>query len=257
MDHFSSTRPQATRLRFFHSASATARPRVATSACLNGERVRYDGDSRYLPAIRWLTDAVELLPICPEVGAGMSVPRPPVQLVRAATSAAPRALGRDDKQLDATQALTAFADIAVARLAESRVCGYLLKSRSPSCGLHSTPLFDAAGMQIGTTSGIQAAHCESRLPWLAYCEETDLVDRSSAEAFALRCRLVFDWLHAGSAPLATLYRHYRFLIDRCDAHAQERLVQHLAADDRHASLCELQRHCEQLPPVQLLALFAE
>ena len=61
------------------------RPRVGVSSCLLGHRVRYDGAEKQIPWISEdLASEVELVPICPEVGAGMSVPRPPIQLVERA-----------------------------------------------------------------------------------------------------------------------------------------------------------------------------
>src|SRR5687768_58321 len=53
---------------------------VLVSACLLGEACRYDGCSaraeRVLDAIR----GKEIVPICPEAGAGLGVPRPAVEL---------------------------------------------------------------------------------------------------------------------------------------------------------------------------------
>jgi uncharacterized protein YbbK (DUF523 family) len=250
MDHFSSDRSALTRVRFHHPRSATIRPRVAVSACLVGEPVRYDGASRYLPAVAWLAEHLQLVPVCPEVGAGLSVPRPPVQLVAASADSSPRALGRDDPSLDVTQALADFARTSAADLVGGgALCGYLLKSRSPSCGLDSTPLFTADGTQLGTTSGIQATHFQSRLPWLSYCEETHLIDREAALAFELRCRLVFDWLYAGDTPLEDLLRHYRPLLTR--------LAPPIASPAKTACLAALQRSCAQLPPARLLELFSD
>lgn len=255
MDHFYSTSHEFAPARFYHPHSAKARPVVVVSACLSGERVRYDGDSQYLPAIEWLADCLQLLPVCPEVGAGLTVPRPPVQLVGG--NAAPRALGRDDPTLDVTQALADFARTSAAQLvATQSVCGYIFKSRSPSCGLGSTPLFDSAGMRTDTTSGIQAAHFQRQLPWLSYCEETDLLDRLSARVFELRCRLVFDWMHAGTVTLAARHRHYRFLQTRL-ATSERDILDHCArTDDSIGYLIALQRGCTQLPKEQLLTLFS-
>lgn len=254
MDHFPSGRSILTRARFYHPDSADARPRVAVSACLAGERVRYDGASRYLPAFSWLAQHLEFVPVCPEVGAGLSVPRPPVQLVTGHADSDTRALGRDDPTLDVTAALAKFARTSAAELnATGQLCGYLLKSRSPSCGLDSTPLFAADGIQTGTTSGIQAAYFQSRLPWLSYAEETHLVDREAALAFELRCRLVFDWLYAGNTPPAELLRHYRRLFERLALSPVASAAQPSA---RTTCLTALQRACAQLPPTQLLELFS-
>ena len=252
MDHFlrgakSGATAGSSRARFYHPQSAAARPRVAVSACLAGERVRYDGASRYLPAFAWLAERLQLVSVCPEVGAGLAVPRPPVQLVT--DGAITRARGRDDPTLDVTAALAEFARTSRADLeAAAPLCGYVFKSRSPSCGLGSTPLFDIDGVQIATTSGIQAAHFQTRLPWLSYCEETALDDQDSALAFELRCRLVFDWLHAGDVDAETLRHHYRALLQR---------LAPAAPADRIGCLTALQKACAELPPAQLLEAFED
>jgi uncharacterized protein YbbK (DUF523 family) len=256
MDHFSSARSELASVRFYHPHTACARPRVAISACLAGERVRYDGASRYLPAVSWLEEHLHLIPVCPEVGAGLTVPRPPVQLVASNADSSPRAVGRDDPALDVTEALAGFARASLKELATTEagvgaagpLCGYLLKSRSPSCGLGSTPLFDRNGVAIGTASGVQAAHFQTTLPWLSYREETDLIDRESALAFELRCRIVFDWLHAGDAGLPQLLQHYRSLFERLA------IEPHPSAK---TALAALQRSCAQLPPARLLDICSD
>jgi uncharacterized protein YbbK (DUF523 family) len=241
--------------RFYYPQSAQSRATVAVSACLMGQRVRYDGNDRYLPVIEWLSTMLQLIPICPEVGAGLGVPRPPVQLV-AANAATIEARGRDDAALDVTPQLQTFAHASVTQFnAQQILCGYLWKSRSPSCGYGSTPLFDQAGVQISTASGIQAAHFQRMLPWLSYCEESNLIDRLAALTFVLRCRLVFDWMYAGAVELAAQHRHYHFLIDRF-THNEQILLARLAASDARADyLTALQQSCARLPPGQLLDLF--
>ena len=58
--------------------------RLGISACLLGQPVRYDGGHK---RDRFLNDQlgpfVEWVPVCPEVEAGMGVPRPSMRLVRA------------------------------------------------------------------------------------------------------------------------------------------------------------------------------
>lgn len=255
MDHFCSIpAEQFNSNRFYYPHSAQLRATVAVSACLMGQRVRYDGNDRYLPAIEWLTTVLQLIPICPEVGAGLGVPRPPVQLVADNTNPI-QARGRDDADLDVTRQLQTFAHASVAQFNAQTLCGYLWKSRSPSCGFGSTPLFDPAGGQIGITSGIQAAHFQRTLPWLSYCEEADLTDRPTALTFVLRCRMVFDWMYAGAAQLAAQHRHYHFLIDRLDRNEQALLARLAATGDRGNYLTALQQSCARLPAEQLLDLF--
>ena len=58
------------------------KPKLGISACLLGQKVRYDGGDR---RDRFLTDTfglhVEWIPVCPELEVGMGVPREPVRLV--------------------------------------------------------------------------------------------------------------------------------------------------------------------------------
>jgi uncharacterized protein YbbK (DUF523 family) len=258
--------------RFYYPHSAQQRATVAVSACLMGQRVRYDGNDRYLPAIEELTTLLQLIPICPEVGAGLTVPRPPVQLVATSTSII-QARGRDNPNLDVTSQLQMFAQTSATQFnATPILCGYLWKSRSPSCGYGSTPLFDQSGRQIGTTSGIHAAHFQREFPWLSYCEEATLLDQSAVLAFVLRCRIVFDWMYAGgatelstelatarptkvSAEISAQHRHYAFLIDRLSRSDQASLEQLAATRSRSDYLIALQQSCTRLPAEQLLDLF--
>lgn len=240
--------------RFANTASATQRAIVAVSACLAGERVRYDGADKLLTAFDRLNSELVLIPICPEVGAGLTVPRPAVQLVQAGQNVYAR--GRDDHHLDVTTPLQTFAQHSLEQLsAQQTLCGYIWKSRSPSCGYDSTPLFDSGGTQIGLRSGIQAAHFQRALPWLSYCEETDLGDDVSIEYFVLRCRIVFDFLHAGTV-LADLDRHYQFLTAGFPAGLRGRLRAYSERGLRTDYLTALQQQCDQIDKQDLLNVFS-
>lgn len=66
---------------------AKAMNKILVSACLMGHAVRYDGQSKPLahPAIaRWIEEG-RLVTICPEMSAGMPVPRPPAEIEGGAT----------------------------------------------------------------------------------------------------------------------------------------------------------------------------
>lgn len=241
--------------RFIHPESASARAPVAISACLAGQPVRYDGTDKHFAGTEVLSGMLELIPLCPEVGAGLPVPRPPVQLV--SSDAGQRALGRDDPTLDVTAALQHFAEQSAQRFLQQPIslCGYIWKSRSPSCGLASTPLFDAQSRQIDVVSGIHAHHFQRHLPWLHCVDENDLSDTQTIAAFVLTCRVVFDLLHADPADLITTHRHYHFLQRCLSSNTQEqldRLSQHGSAAEYQAAL---KAACTQLDRTKLLELF--
>jgi len=63
--------------------------RLGISACLLGEKVRYDGRHKRDPYLaETLGRYVEWIPVCPEVEMGLPVPREPMRLV--GDPAAPR-----------------------------------------------------------------------------------------------------------------------------------------------------------------------
>jgi uncharacterized protein YbbK (DUF523 family) len=240
--------------RFINPASATHRVEVAISACLAGQRVRYDGADKAFAGTAMLEQALVLVPVCPEVGAGLSVPRPAVQLVSTATG--PRALGRDDPTLDVTEALQDFAKTSALTLRQyPALCGYIWKSRSPSCGLGSTPLFDEKGRQINIANGIQASYIQQHLPWLHCCEESDLNSAPAIAAFVLLCRLVFDLLHTDPDELPHAHRHYHFLQQRLSTETQERLTMWCECRNSREYLAAIKTGCSQINQEKLLELF--
>lgn len=122
-------------------------PRIAVSACLLGEPVRYDGQAKFSAAVRGgLALLAELVPLCPEVGAGMPVPREPVDLCGAAD--APRLIGCLTGE-DWTLRVQAWIDAALDRCAELGVSGFVLKARSPSCGVGTAALVRRARAAAG------------------------------------------------------------------------------------------------------------
>lgn len=245
--------------RFFFAASADAPLVIAISSCLTGQRVRYDGDSKPLALPdAWHAANIHLLPICPEVAAGLGVPRPPVQLI-ATDDGGVCARGRDDPTLDVTDALRAQARRTLAELAATpQLCGYVWKSRSPSCGLGSTPLFDRDGKhEIRQGSGLQAQHVAAHLPWLIHCEETALQSDADWRRFELLCRLVRDGrdaMHA-NVPLANWHRHYRPLRDLFASAATAELERLSQGSGWTAYLSAFRHGCEKTKAEQLLGLF--
>ncbi len=121
------------------------KPTVAVSRCLLGENVRYDGQTKAMPQlINQLAAEFSIVGVCPEVEIGLSVPRPAVQLVFFDDSV--QAVGIEDAELNITQDLLSFADNFVST--NPIISGYVLKARSPSCGLGTTPIFP--GGEVGS-----------------------------------------------------------------------------------------------------------
>ena len=192
-------------IHYFFQETQYRKPAVMVSACLLGEAVRYDGKDKRLNWVGYLTEQLALISCCPEVATGLGIPRPPVQLVQLGDQI--QALGRDDPDLNVTTSLQSFAQQH--SNSHNQLCGYLLKSRSPSCGLGSTPLFNQNGQQIGTTNGIQAQAFLKTMPWLAYRQETDLDSQQACDDFIEHCKIVSEILQCGPEQQSALLAHYQ------------------------------------------------
>lgn len=125
--------------------------KVAISACLIGQKVRYDGLSKlHQPIMAHLSEKVELIPFCPEVGIGLSIPREKIQLCYnplqfnkplsdkqvAGRKIRVKEINNPDK--DYTDDLSAYGRYFMQQ--NPNILAIILKSKSPSCGLNSTPV---------------------------------------------------------------------------------------------------------------------
>ena len=160
-------------------------PKVGISACLTGQHVRYDGGNRYHQLIQQeLAPWINLQSICPEVEAGLGIPRPPVQLIK--ISEIVLALGVEDDTLNVTEAL---ADTSK-QLTDSRCKGlsaYIVKARSPSCGAGSTPIHDIDKNQIKLGDGLFVQALKTAHPHLLIMDESSFSDIQMCREFVERC----------------------------------------------------------------------
>ena len=121
----------------------------------------------------------ELVAVCPEVEAGLTIPRPPVQLT--GSIASPRMTGRDDPSLDITDLMHRYCEKRIAQL--DSLSGFIFKSRSPSCGLNSVPVFIDGACVTEHNSGAFAGALSKRYPGLAVIEETELTHKHRLDNF--------------------------------------------------------------------------
>ena len=158
---------------------ALERIRIGVSSCLLGAAVRYDGQHKRNDfLVDELGPLVEWVPVCPEVEVGMGVPRESVRLVRGPRGRSLLMLG-NQSGADWTARMETFAARRVDELAHAGLSGYVLKSRSPSCGMEAVSLFpdaDAGSQPRNEGVGLFAAELLRRLPNLPIEEEGRLAD---------------------------------------------------------------------------------
>lgn len=166
-------------------AAREPRLRLAVSACLLGQPVRWDGTGRAEPLITQdLAEDFELVAVCPEQELGLGVPRPPIQLERAGTEYRLRSVA-DGHDLSA--AMDAFAGQRLGAPDLQNVRGFILKARSPSCGLGTTPVLER-GRIVAKTNGRFAAVVRARWPNLPVIDEDQLRDPVSRARFLAEVR---------------------------------------------------------------------
>ena len=104
-------------------------PKILVSACLLGEKVRYDGQSKevYADVLWQWRDEGRLIVLCPEMAGGLPVPRPAAEIQGYKVI---NCLGDD-----VTDAFVLGANKAVALCQEHHIQIAILKEGSPSCGV--------------------------------------------------------------------------------------------------------------------------
>jgi uncharacterized protein YbbK (DUF523 family) len=163
------------------------KPLVGVSQCLLGDAVRYDGKSKANTiVIEQLGKIFKLIAVCPEVEAGLSIPRPPVQLTCNIEN--PKLTGRDDPSIDITGIMQRYCKTKPAEL--KHLSGFIFKSCSPSCGLNSTSVFINKRCVTEAGRGIFAKHLCRSYPDLAVIEDDALDDKNMLEEFIKKVKKV-------------------------------------------------------------------
>jgi uncharacterized protein YbbK (DUF523 family) len=177
--------------------TASAPPlRIGVSACLAGQDVRFDGSHKLHPYLAQLGEIAELVPVCPEVELGLGIPREKIQLVD--SPAGVRLVTAED-WYDITADMLRYARARVRDPELEDLAGYILKSRSPSCGVRQVKLYSAPGEQASfrrTGRGLFAGALIEHFPLLPIIEEDALDDPVGREDFLRRVRAYRD-LHGG------------------------------------------------------------
>lgn len=99
---------------------------VLISACLLGEKCRYDGKDNLIKELDEIRKICKLIPVCPEVMGGLSTPRNPSEIV------GEKVVMNDGT--DVTKEYEKGARIALETALENGCKIALMKAKSPSCG---------------------------------------------------------------------------------------------------------------------------
>lgn len=220
---------------------------LGISACLMGERVRYDGGHA---RDSYITDTLgkyfNWVPVCPEVEMGLPVPRESMRLV--GDPAAPRLVGRVSGA-DHTDEMLTWAGRRLEELASLGLAGFIFKSRSPSSGIGGVKVYTSEGMPSRRGTGIFGGAFIRRFPSLPVIDDGRLRNPSLRENFIERVFVYGRWMElleqgGGRGALVAFHTAHKLLV--------------LAHSPRHyAELGRLVARAKSFRPAELHARYLE
>jgi len=149
------------------------KPIIVISKCLGFESCRYNGGIQNDDFIKKLYDFVEYITVCPEIEIGLSTPREPIRIVQ---NNGELSLVQPKTGKDLSKAMYEFSQEFMNSL--ENVDGFVLKSRSPSCGIKDVKIYPKSERGGSSTKGkgFFAAVAQEKLPYLAIEDEGRLKD---------------------------------------------------------------------------------
>lgn len=129
--------------------------KIVVSACLLGENCKYSGGNNYDPKVADFVRGRDVIPVCPEVLAGLGIPRTPIEIRDGVV------VDRNGKVVDG--AIREAVEKILRQLEGEPIQCAILKARSPTCGVRqiydgsfSGKLVDGAGV---LAQALKAAGC--------------------------------------------------------------------------------------------------
>ncbi|MEO0091054.1 MAG: DUF523 and DUF1722 domain-containing protein [candidate division WOR-3 bacterium] len=158
-----------------------AKPKIIISRCFL-EPVRYNGEIVKDFFIEKLKDYVDFIDVCPEVDIGLGVPRPRIIIIKEDNY---KRLFQPETERDLTEKMEKYIQEKLNNLEDFD--GFILKSKSPSCGVGSAKFHNEDGKKvIGRGYGFFAEGVRKRFPYLPLEDEGRLRNPEIKKHFLVR-----------------------------------------------------------------------
>ena len=159
--------------------------KIGVSSCLIGEKVRWNGDHKQNHFVREiLENYFEYVSVCPEMEVGMGVPRETVALYGNLEKS--RMISKKT-QTDWTKPMEYYIKDRISSLEHENLCGYIFKSKSPSCGLGRVPVYAEFGShRVRHGAGVFAKAFTNKFPLVPTEDEGRLNDPMIRENFIVK-----------------------------------------------------------------------
>ena len=211
---------------------------IGISACLLGQKVRFDGGSK--PSTFCLTqfsNHVQYQSFCPEVAIGLPIPRATIRLIKKEQMIK---VAQPDGSGDVTEQLSAYGK-KVAAMTE-HLSGYIFCAKSPSCGMERVKVYTESGNSLSSKGvGAFAKEIMQANPLLPCEENGRLNDLAIRENFVARVYAYKHWqtlLASGLThhKLMSFHSQYKYKLMSHDLVAYKKLGQLLASNKQDINL---------------------
>ena len=117
------------------------KPRIVISKCIEFDTCRYNGQMISSDFVEKLKSFLEFIPVCPEFEIGLGVPRDPIRVISLGGNLR---LIQPKTEKDVTKDMVDFSNSFLDKLSD--LDGFILKSKSPSCGIKDVKVHAGGGI---------------------------------------------------------------------------------------------------------------
>lgn len=229
------------------------KPRVVVSRCIEFDHCRWNAQIISSNTVKKLKPFVEFIPVCAEVAIGLGTPRQAIRL--AAIDGETRLITSMEGE-DITDNMQVFCQSY--RPSELPVHGFILKSRSPSCGMSNVKVYPGAGkisVLHARGAGFFADAMMRRYPHAVFEDEGRLTNLRIREHFltALFVNQRYSTLSHKMADLVAFHSDNKYLFMSYNQ-AVLRKMGHIVANHEKLPINEVFVHYRELLTRLLLRL---
>ena len=210
--------------------------KIGISSCLLGTQCRYDGGhSKDGFIVKQLSKYFDFVPYCPEK---MIFPTPR-EAIRLTRKDGIIKVKTSTTNLDVTKEVHDISKQIADEIQEEELCGFIFKSKSPTCGMERVKLYpeNKSGQSENVGVGIFAGKVKEKYPLLPAEEEGRLNDAWLRENFLMQIfayKHIFEFLKSNPSinDLVQFHTSYKYLIYAKSHEAYKELGKIVANHDK-------------------------
>jgi uncharacterized protein YbgA (DUF1722 family)/uncharacterized protein YbbK (DUF523 family) len=222
--------------------------KLGVSSCLLGTMCRYDGGhSKDKFVLNELGKYFDFEPFCPEKLV-FATPREAIRQVKINDEIF---IKTTNSNQDVTILLSEISKLLVSKIDENSLCGFVFKSKSPTCGMQRVKIYsDKKNAQSENTGmGVFSNELKKRFPYLPMEEEGRLTDPWLRENFLMQVfayKAIFEFLNAKPTynDLIEFHTSYKYLIYSKSHHFYKKLGNVVANHDNKTFFAVLEEYKE-------------